>query len=158
MLPVLGLRLQVTLVLVEPVMVAVNGCVWEADKDAEVGATLTVSEGISVTVAVPLLVASAALVAITVTFCWLATADGAVYSPVLSMVPVFGLKLHVTLVLAEPVTVAAKGCVWEGPREAVAGDTLTVTVGFNVTVAEAVLVASNVSQELQFSEYMAGTM
>jgi hypothetical protein len=43
MLPTLGLTLHVTLVFAEPVTVAVNGCVCEAYKDAEVGVTLTVT-------------------------------------------------------------------------------------------------------------------
>jgi hypothetical protein len=99
MLPTLGLTLQVTLVLPDPVTVAVNGCVCEADKDAKVGVTLTVTGGSKVTVAEALLVTSATLVAVTVTVCWLAIGEGAMYSPLL-------LMLHVTLMLEEPVTAA----------------------------------------------------
>lgn len=49
------------------------------------------------------------------------------------MAPTFGLRLHVTLVLAEPVTVVENCCVCAAPREAVAGVTVTLTAGFKVT-------------------------
>jgi hypothetical protein len=98
--------------------------------------------GLKVTVADAVLVVSATLVAVTVTVCWLATAGGAVYRPELPMVPVAGLRLHVTAVLAAFATMAVNCCVCEGERVAVKGATLTVTGGTNVTVAEAVLVLS----------------
>ena len=76
--PVFGLKLQVTAVLLLPETVAVKGCSCEGVKDAVKGVTLTVTGGMSVTVADELLVVSAALVAVTVTVCWLAIVLGAV--------------------------------------------------------------------------------
>jgi hypothetical protein len=76
--PVFGFRLHVTVVLAEPITVAVNCWVWDADKEADTGETLTVTPGIKVTVAIALLVGSATLVAVTETVCWLAIVAGAV--------------------------------------------------------------------------------
>jgi capsular polysaccharide biosynthesis protein len=101
-----------------------------------------VGSGLKVMVADALLVVSATLVAVTVTACWLATVDGAVYRPAPLIVPVAGLRLHVTAVLAAFATMAVNCWVCEGERVAVKGATLTVTGGTNVTVAEAVLVLS----------------
>lgn len=101
-----------------------------------------VGGGLRVIVAEPLFVVSAALVAVTVTVCWVATVEGAVYRPELSMVPVFGLTLQVTAVLLVFETIAAKCCGCDGARDTVDGVTLTVTVGFKVTVADALLVLS----------------
>jgi hypothetical protein len=94
---------------------------------------LIVTGGFNVTVAEALLVLSAALVAVTVTVCWLAMVAGAVYKPELLMVPVAGLKLHVTAVLLVFPTVATNCCACEAASETVNGVTLTVTGGTNVT-------------------------
>jgi hypothetical protein len=142
MVPVAGLRLHVTVVLAVFVTMAVNCCVCEGERVAVKGVTLTVTGGANVTVAEAVLVLSAALVAVTVTVCWLAIDAGAVYSPVPSTVPVLGFRLQVTVVLAEPVTVAVNCWVWDADKAAVAGVTLTVTAGINVTVAVALLVGS----------------
>jgi hypothetical protein len=73
--------------------------------------TLTIG-GNNVTVARALLVASATLIAVTVTLCRLAIVDGGVYNPLLSMLPALGFRLHVTDVLLAFVTVAVNCCVW----------------------------------------------
>src|SRR4051794_26833374 len=98
----------------------------------------------SVTVAVPVLVLSAWLVAVTVTVCWVVMLAGAVYRPVLLMLPTFGPIDQVTAVLALPVTVAVNCWVCPAFSVAVAGatETETVTVGVRVTVAVADLVLS----------------
>jgi hypothetical protein len=67
---------------------------------------------------------------------------GAVYRPELPMVPVFGLRLQVTAVLLVYETVATNCCGCDGASVAVKGVMLTVTGGFKVTVAEALLVVS----------------
>jgi hypothetical protein len=59
-----------------------------------------------VTLAVAFLLASATLVAVTVTVCGPLSAAGAVYSPPLEIVPTAGLTDHVTAVLLVPVTAA----------------------------------------------------
>jgi hypothetical protein len=82
MLPVRGLTLQETCVLLVPLTVAVNCCVWPALKLVDVGLMLNVgfavTDGFSVTVAVAKTVASATSVAFTVTICVLLTLPGAV--------------------------------------------------------------------------------
>lgn len=70
----------------------------------------------TVTDALADLVGSAADVAVTVTNGGLGTADGAVYRPLLEMVPQMlpaqpePLRLQLTAVLADPVTVAVNCC------------------------------------------------
>jgi hypothetical protein len=64
------------------------------------------AETVKETVAVAVLVESAALVAVTVTFWGLLTEAGAVYSPAAEIVPAAGLTDQETPVLVEPVTVA----------------------------------------------------
>ena len=68
---------QVTFVLLAPVTVAVNGCVWPALSDALAGVTVTLT-GFRVMVATPVVVLSAWLVAFTVTVCWVEIVAGAV--------------------------------------------------------------------------------
>ena len=67
--PTLGFSVQVTAVLVAPDAVAENCCVWDAVRLAVPGVIETVIGGASVTVAVPALVGSATLLAVTVTDC-----------------------------------------------------------------------------------------
>ena len=62
---------------------------------------------VSETSAVAILLGSAALVAVTVTFCALLTVAGAVYKPPEDTVPTDGLIDHDTPVLLEPATEAA---------------------------------------------------
>ena len=72
------------------------------------------------------MVASAALVAVTVTTGCPVMEAGAVYRPVLSMLPVpAGLMDHVTAVLALFVTVALNCCVCPTGRALLVGFTLT---------------------------------
>ena len=68
---------------------------------------MTCTPGMIVTLAVAVLLESAALVAVTVTVCGLLSAAGAVYNPPLEIVPTGGLTDHVTAVLLVPVTAAA---------------------------------------------------
>ena len=75
------------------------------------GVTVTASGGYSVTVAVADLVASATLVARTVTVCCVAMLAGAVYNPVLEIVPTLGLTDHVTAVFDVFATIAVNCCV-----------------------------------------------
>lgn len=118
-----------------------NCCVAFCPSVAVVGDIIT--GGRSVTVAVDDLLVSATLVARTVTVVCALTVAGAVYKPVLLIDPVVvGLIVHVTFVLAAPVTVAVNCCVWPCPRIAVVGATVTPTVGFSVTVALADLLVS----------------
>ena len=107
--PVLGLRDQLTAVLVAPVTVAINCWVCEAVRVAEGGLTLTatgVPGGVNVTTAVPYFVVSAALVALMVTVCVDVIEEGAVYRPVEDMLPAAGLIDQVTAVLVVSVTAA----------------------------------------------------
>ena len=82
---------HVTAVLVEPVTVAANCCVVLTATVAVVGETVTemlggTVMGLTVTVAFAVLVGSAAATAVTVTFNT-TVVDGAVYKPVLEIVP-----------------------------------------------------------------------
>ena len=93
--------------------------------------------GFNVTVAVPDLVLSATLVAVTVTVCATGTELGAVYKPVAEIEPApLGAIVQVTAVLSLLVTVAVNCCVDESNRLAVGGVTFTET-GLRVTAAEA---------------------
>ena len=74
------------------------------------GVTVTLSGGYSVTVAVAHLAASATLVARTVNVCCVATLAGAVYSPILDIVPTLGLADHITSVFAAFDTVTENCC------------------------------------------------
>ena len=96
--------------------------------------------GVRVTVAVAVLVGSAALDAVTVTVCWFEIVAGAVYIP-FTMVPAAGLSDPVTAVLLVPVTEALKVADAAAPSETVAGPIVTAT-GERDTVAVAVLVVS----------------
>jgi hypothetical protein len=94
--------------------------------------------GFTVTVAEATAVDDAALLAVTVRL-EVAVTLGAVSRPLLVIEP--AVVDHVTLVLLEPLTVAVNCDVAPEATDAVAGLTLTVTVGvavgFTVTVAEA---------------------
>jgi hypothetical protein len=107
--PMLGLRDQLTAVLVAPVTVAANCRDCDAVRVAEVGLTLTLTGlpgGANVTTAVSYFVASATLVALTVTVCVEIMEEGAVYKPLEEMLPTVGLIDQVTAVLDVSITVA----------------------------------------------------
>ena len=66
--PIGGERVQVTAVLLDPVTVAVSCCVWEAVKLVLAGPRVIETGGVKLIDAVAVLVGSATLVAVTVTF------------------------------------------------------------------------------------------
>ena len=76
--PTAGLTDQVTAVLDDPLTVAVNWLVWEAVSEEVVGVSETLTGGAKAMIALADLVVSAALVALTVTFCALEIEAGAV--------------------------------------------------------------------------------
>lgn len=104
--PTSGLSDQVTAVLAVPATVAVNWRVCEAERVTEDGVIVTDTVAERFTVAEADFVESATLVAVIVTACAVEIEAGAVKSPVLEMVPTFGLRDHVTVVSLAPVTVA----------------------------------------------------
>ncbi len=69
------------------------------------------------------LVESATLVAVMVTVWPVPTVAGAVYKPVLESVPTAGVRLQVTPVLLDPVTVAENCWVWDAAKVTVVGVT-----------------------------------
>jgi hypothetical protein len=96
---------------------------------------VTCSGGVIVTLAVAILLASATLVAVTVTVCGPLSAAGAEYRPLLEIVPTAGTTDHVTAVFAGPVTAAANCRVCPVARFAELGDMLTAREGCSTTVA-----------------------
>jgi hypothetical protein len=91
------------------------------------GVTEMATGGFNVIIAIPVLVVSAWLVAVTVTACCDAIVAGAVYRPAALMAPALaGLIDHVTAEFAVPVTVAVNCCVCPGPSELLAGETATL--------------------------------
>ena len=83
-----------------------------AIKVAVAGLTVTDTVGVRVTVPLEDFAMSATLVAVTVTICCELIVAGAVYRPVLDMVPTpAGLIDQVTAVLLDPETVAVNCCV-----------------------------------------------
>jgi hypothetical protein len=113
--------------------------------DTVAGVTAT-DTGTSVTVAVAVLLVSATDVAVTVTLDWFVTVAGAVYRPVVSIVPqaappAVQLTSHVTAVFGLPAMEALNCCVCAPPSVADCGDTEIVS-GFNVTTAVPDLVLS----------------
>jgi hypothetical protein len=95
-----------------------------------VGHTEIVGVAFRVTVPAADTAVFAALVAVIVTVCGVATLDGAVYNPEVLIVPapVAGLIVQFTAVFVLPVTVAVNCCVPPALTAAVAGETVTVTV------------------------------
>jgi hypothetical protein len=68
--------------------------------------TLTIGTNVTTALAIlAVLVVFAALVAVTVTVCWEVTELGAVYRPLLEIVPTAGWSDQVTAVFVVPVTV-----------------------------------------------------
>jgi hypothetical protein len=105
--PTAGFSDHVTAVFVAPETVAVNCLVCAAVKLAAVGLTETLTGAMSDTVALPVFVLSAALVAVTVTELVLEIVAGAVYKPPVEIVPTAGFNDQVTVVFAVPETAAA---------------------------------------------------
>jgi len=145
-----GLIDHVTFVLASPETVAVNCCVWPCPRIAVPGATVTVTGGTRLTLAVADFEVSETLVAVTVTVWAEVTVAGAVYSPAPLIVPVPAGEIdQVTFVLASPVTVAVNCRVAEGPKLAVVGDTMTegrrVRTALPLLELSATLVATTVT-------------
>src|SRR5437868_13255290 len=145
------IRAQLTDVLLVPVTEARNCCVSPAVRLAVLGLTATATVGLRLIVAVSDLVLSATLVARTVAVCAVGIEAGAVYSPLVLIVPAPAITAQVTAVLLVPVTDAVNCCVIPAVRFAVFGLTVTATVGLRFTVAvsdllgSATLVARNVA-------------
>ncbi len=144
--------------------VAVKFCVVPTSTVGLAGEIETVIAGSTVTVAVPLRVGSATEVAVTVTAAGEGTLAGAVYNPLVEIVPQAAplhpapLSVHVTpLFNASLLTVAANCFVFVTFTEPVVGDTLTVTTATAaviVIVVVALFVASAI--EVAFSVTVAG--
>ena len=81
-----------------------------ADSDAVAGLTATLTVLNRVTLALADLLGSATLVAVTVTVCCVLMVAGAVYNPVLLIVPTFGLSVQVTNVFPDPPLTVAVNC------------------------------------------------
>ena len=142
MLPTDGLIDHVAAVFVDPATVAVNCCVLVAASVDVVGLNEIVTAGCSVTVAVAVFEVSAELVAFTVTVCVDVIVAGAVYRPLVEMLPTDGLIDHVAAVFVDPATVAVNCCVLVAASVDVAGLSEIVTPGCSVTLAVAVFVTS----------------
>src|ERR1017187_10205700 len=144
MLPTAGLMDHETAVLVVLPTVAANCCVFPPHViETGDGDTETVTGGVRLMVAVPLLVVSAALVAVTVTVWADAMEAGAVYRPAEEIEPAAGLIDQVTAVLEVLPTVAVNCCVLPPlVIETGEGDTKTVTGGLRAMVAVPLLVVS----------------
>ena len=140
--PVAELSDQVTAVFVDPLTEAVNCCVCagaSVDVPGETETdTGTETDGFTVTVALDFLVVSATLVAVTVTVWELLTLEGAVYKPLLEIVPVAELRDQLTAVLLRPTTVATNCWVCDGVSTTLPGATETPW-GPRVMIAVAVL-------------------
>ena len=99
------------------------------------GATDIVTGGFRDTVAFATCVGSAALVAVIVTDCEELIIAGAVYKPVVEIVPTAGLTDQVTAVFVVPETVPVNCWLCDADRLAVAGLMLTATGATTVTEA-----------------------
>ena len=143
MLPTEGLIDHVTAVFVDPVTDAVNCCAPPAVR-VEVAGLIEIVTGAAckVIVAIAVWVLSAELVAVTVTVCAEVMEAGAVYSPLVEMLPTDGLIDQVAAVFVDPVTVAVNCCVLPACSVAVDGLIEIVTTGCTVTAAVAVFVLS----------------
>src|ERR1039458_10356063 len=93
-------------------------------------------------VALPDLVGSATLGAVTITVCDVRILDGAVYRPAEEIVPTDGLIDQVTAVLLAPETVAVNCCVPEGANLTVDGLRDTVTAWRSMITAVTVFEGS----------------
>src|SRR5271157_4538713 len=134
-----------TVLLLVPVTVAVN-CCWPPTFTCAVdGETVTAGPDTTVTIAVANLLGSATEVAVTETVC---TTEGAVYSPMLLIMPQLAplqpVKPHMTPLFPVPVTVAVNCCCPFTETCAVGGEIVTVTPAAATmnTLAEADFVGS----------------
>jgi hypothetical protein len=129
-LPIAGVMDQVTDVFELPTTIAVNWVVWDAVRAALRGLRPTLTPppagGVSVTVALAVLVTSAMLVAVMVTNRGPLITEGAVYNP-FDKLPIEGVMDQVTEVFVLPVTVAVNCLLCDTARVAFAGLTLTLT-------------------------------
>ncbi len=127
-----------------PLTAALNCWLWEGASVAAAGLTDTEMEVVACKVMVALAdwVWSAALVAFTVTVCWELIEGGAVYSPVLEMVPAAGLSDQITAGFVVPDTTAVNCWLCETVRLALVGLMATATAvgGCSVTLAVALAV------------------
>ena len=128
---------HVTAAFVLPVTVAENCCEPPVSSEAEIGEIDTATGTLTVIAADADLVESATLVAVTV---YVPPVDGAVYRPLDDTVP--PLIDQVTLVLADPVTLAVNCCEPPASSEAETGEIDTATGALTLTVADADLVVS----------------
>jgi hypothetical protein len=130
--PAMASTCQVTAVLGAPFTDAVNCCVPKFATVAAPGETLTeVGDAlVTVTVADADFAESACAVAVTVTCGGFGAVTGAVYSPVLEMLPLAAppATLQVTAAFDAPVTVALNCCVFPTATLAAVGATEIVTV------------------------------
>lgn len=142
------LTLHATEVFELPVTVAVNCCVFPAITWAVVGETFMTTPGTRVTTADADFVLSALEVAVTVTLAGLGGVAGAVYSPVVEIVPQAApeqplpLTVHVTAVFEVFATDAVNCLVSPAKTDALVGDIVTETGNVTVTVADADFVVS----------------
>jgi hypothetical protein len=155
----LPLTLQVTLLLLVPFSVARNRWLPPAGTVTVVGEIVIETGGTIVTDAMPDLVESTTDVAVTTTSAGLGTAAGAVYKPLLVIVPhaaplQLPLKLHFTAVLLVFFTVAVNCCWAPVTTWTLAGETVTAIPGTIVTADVADLVGS--ATEVAFIETSAG--
>ena len=123
-----------------------------------------------VTLALPVFVLSATLVAVTVTFGGEGGTAGAVYValsfplativPTAELPPAIPFTLHVTPVagLSVPVTVATKTCAPNAGTVADAGDTFTVTSSIRITLADELACASATLTAVTVTVVFAGRM
>src|SRR5712675_812089 len=131
--PTTPLTCQVTAVVGDPFTDAVNCCVPKSGTVAALGDTLTEPAGltaVTVTIADADFVLSACDVAVMVTCAGFGTAVGAMYRPVLVIVPLEAppATLHVAAVFELPVMDAANGCVLPTATVTVAGAIETAIV------------------------------
>ena len=103
--PIAGLMDHTTPELVVPETVALYCWVCPGDNVADNGFTETLTDERIVRFAVAFLVLLATLVAVTPTVCCEETDEGAVYKPVLEIVPIAGLSDHITEVSVVPIMV-----------------------------------------------------
>jgi hypothetical protein len=129
---------QVTAVFEEPFTVAVNCCVWPNCKFTLVGATDTVTPELSVTGTFAEDVPFAWAIHVTVTVLGVENVVGAVYSPVVEIVPVIAFPpttsstSQVTFVFASPDSRQVNCSVPPNPKIAVVGVILTVMVSVDL--------------------------
>ncbi len=121
----------------DPATEAWNDSLCDAVKLATAGVTSTLTVGTSEIVAEALFVASATLLAVTVTVCAEEIEAGATYIPPAEIEPTAGEIVQTTPVFAEPETAAVNVAVCDALSNALPGVTDTSTTGNSVMVATA---------------------